>query len=60
MEDTRKYVTRQDAAGTLGVSVRTIDRYVSEGRLAKYKRLGRTLFDAEEVRVLNIAGRVLS
>lgn len=60
MEDNKVFVTRQAAADVLGVSLRTIDRYVGSGQLAKYRRLGRTLFDADEVRALNITGRVVS
>lgn len=60
MEDNAVFITRKTAADVLGVSVRTIDRYVSEGHLTKYKRLGSTLFDAEEVRELNTTSKVLS
>ena len=46
----KKYVSARQAADIVGVSTRTIHRYVNEGRLRAY-RCGPKLirFDAEEV-----------
>jgi excisionase family DNA binding protein len=33
-----EYVTRDEAAELLEVSVRSVERYVEQGRLTKYKR----------------------
>lgn len=42
--------TKQEAAGYLGVSDRTVDHLVSEGRLRKVrKRLGKCLFPQSEL-----------
>lgn len=57
MED--NYFTRQQAADHLGVSVRTVDRYVKIGSLTKYKRMGKTLFFKNEVQGLGTATAVV-
>jgi excisionase family DNA binding protein len=47
-----EYITKQEAAEILGVTVRTIERYVEQGKLKQYERLvGRTriVFDKQEV-----------
>lgn len=60
MEDNKVYMTRQEAADVLGVSVRTIDRYATTYLITKYKLRGRTMFDAAEVNALNVVAKVLS
>lgn len=50
MNDTM--ITRQDAANQLGVSLRTVARYLEEGRLVRYARLGRVYVDSVQVAAL--------
>lgn len=45
-------ISRQDAAARLGVSLRTVARYLAEGRLNKYQRLGRVYVSAQQVQSL--------
>jgi len=54
--DTEKWLNRAEAAQLLGVSVRTVDGYVRDGRLPRYDLRGFTRkprFRIEDVRALS-------
>lgn len=42
-------ISRQDAAARLGVSLRTVARYLAEGKLSRFSRLGRVYVSAQQV-----------
>jgi excisionase family DNA binding protein len=45
IRDNDEYLTPEQACDLLGVTSRTLDRYVKEGLLKKYKRrIGRSVF----------------
>ncbi len=43
-------IDRQNAARILGVSVRTVDRYISSGKIRKVKNQGRTWLSNEDIK----------
>lgn len=45
----RKYMTRQQVADTLNITLSTVHSYINKGILKAYKVNGRTLFKANEV-----------
>ena len=49
----RYTVTRNQAASLLGVSTRTIDRYVKSGKLSYKKIANKVILNEEELRILN-------
>lgn len=52
-ENTRELISRDEAARRAGVSVRTVGRWVFQGRLTKYTDgLGHVRIDAAELREL--------
>jgi excisionase family DNA binding protein len=48
----RYTVTRNQAANLLGVSTRTIDRYVKSGKLSYKKVANKVILNEEELRIL--------
>lgn len=50
-----EYLTPEQAAGLIGVSRRTIERYASAGKIKKYGRGSRTYYKKSEV---EDAGRI--
>jgi excisionase family DNA binding protein len=45
MQDNDEYITPEEACDILGVSPRTLERYVKDGLLKKYRRrIGRNVF----------------
>jgi excisionase family DNA binding protein len=53
-----KMVTKADAAKLVGVSVKTIERWIGEGKIKAY-RLGPRLVRIDEGSVLNVYERIL-
>lgn len=52
------YITKAEAAAQLGVSVRTILRYLAEGRLTRYTGPGgRTMIDPDDLKPCHECGR---
>lgn len=50
MVETRRWVTRTEAADMLGVTPQTIDKYAREGRLRRYRSdAGQTRYRIEDV-----------
>lgn len=47
--DPEKHLTINEAAKALGVSRRTVYRYISEGKLAAFKHAGRNYVDARQI-----------
>lgn len=45
----RKYMTRQQVADQLNITLSTVHSYINNGTLKAYKVNGRTLFKANEV-----------
>lgn len=55
MTENTEWITKAQAAGRLGVQLRTIDNYLSAGKLTKHKDgLGRVWIDAAECAALLI------
>jgi excisionase family DNA binding protein len=54
MTDTEQWLTRKDVAERLRVTVRTVDDYVRQGRLPRFRIAGSrtTRFRVEDVRAL--------